>query len=269
MRRRIPLLLASALLASACSRRAASTQPQALPMPLVSALMGQGESRKLQYTVGSLPAAFPTVLRPPATVTIVGGMERGQQVIGVFADSSRPLAVVFENLFEQAGLKRQIERRPSGFSGRFGATGQFCNDTSFAFVNSTAEPNVVSVSYYRGRGMTCGEDSAVGPDLEIPPLTPPPGVRVPSSGGGSGSRGVDARAEMTGTNLKTGPILGHYSAQLVAAGWKADPPAISEHVSAQFFEARTATGQVWIGTMIITGTDTALSLTINMHPRTR
>jgi hypothetical protein len=92
---------------------------------------------------------------------------------------------------------------------------------------------------------------------------------VGTSGGGYGGDGVNSRAEVTGTNLVAGTILAHYASQLVAAGWKADPPAVSERVAAQFFEARSSAGQTWEGTMIVTGSASTLSLTLNMHLRTR
>ena len=259
----LPLALAL-LTSAACAHKKPATQQ--LPAPLVAALSGDGPRSTLRYTVDSLPSNFPLALRPSG-VKVVGGMRRGSQVLGVFSDSSRPLTPVFQRLAEQMGLRQPAPRPRSGFSSFSGGTGQFCNDSASVYISPTSDANVVTVSYQALRGMGC-DSRDTGPDLVIPELTPPPGVRVPSAGGGSGN-GVDARAEMTGTDLKPGNILEHYAKQLVAAGWKADAPAVSDRVAAQFFEARSTSGHMWEGTLIVTGSGRSLNLTINMLPRTR
>lgn len=267
MTRRNAMLLAGGLLAStACAHQKPATQ--LLPAALVAALSGDGpRATQQRYTVDSLPSEFPKALRPSG-VRIVGGLTRGSQTLGVFADSSRLLAPVFDQLALQMGLRHPPVRPNSGFSSSgYGGSGRLCNDSALVYIAPTSDPHVVTVSYQQLRGMGCDARDR-GPDLVIPALKPPPGVRVGISGGGYGSD-VHASADVTGTDLTPGPILDFYAAQLVAAGWKADAPAVSDRVAAQFFEARSTAGQPWEGTMIVIGSGTSLSLTINMRPKAR
>jgi hypothetical protein len=60
-------------------------------------------------------------------------------------------------------------------------------------------------------------------------------------------------------------ILAHYAAQLVGAGWAAAAPAISERVAAQFFEAKTASGDRWEGVLMAVGGGSAMTLSLTMH----
>ena len=59
-------------------------------------------------------------------------------------------------------------------------------------------------------------------------------------------------------------ILAH-AAQLVAAGWTAAAPAISERVAAQFFAAKDASGAPWEGVLMAVGSKTALTVSLAMH----
>ena len=88
---------------------AAQSPVTTLPEALVTALMGSSSRISSQhpiYFVGQVPSGYPAALVPSGPVTLVGGMRDGSQTVAVFADSTRRLAAVFEQLFEAAGYRR-------------------------------------------------------------------------------------------------------------------------------------------------------------------
>ena len=175
-----PLLL---LLVTACS---ANRPPvtTSLPAPLVTALLNdRGTVRPSpEYAVRSLPQRFPSPLVPSGPVTVVGGMTNGDEIVAVFSDSTRRLAAVFEQLFNQAGFVRPAPSPGSGFSPGLGPYTYFCRDSATV----TAEPltganrNLVRVTYRVQRGPRTCPTVQRGPaaganELHLPELTPPPG----------------------------------------------------------------------------------------------
>jgi len=249
--------------------------PASLPAPLVSALIddrGSPTRPSPEYTVGKLPPGYPATLVPSGPVRIVGGMATGDQIIAVFADSTRRLAAVFEQLFEQAGFTRPAPSPGSGFSIGSGPYSFFCGDSGTV----SAEPLMGSnrtfarVIYRRMRGAaSCRmiERVASPNELKLPELRPPAGVHVARSHGESNSDGVTSSAEITGTALVASTVLAHYASELVAAGWTTATPAISERVAAQFFEAKDASGAPWEGVLMTSGGRTAQTVSLTMHPR--
>ena len=257
-----------------CAANRQATTPS-LPTPLVTALIDDRSSPTRaapDYTVGRLPPGYPVTLVPSGPVRIVGGMTTGNEVIAVFADSTRRLAAVFEQLFEQAGFTRPAPSPGSGFSSASGPYSFFCGDSGAV----SAEPLVGSnrsfarVSYRRMQGASCRVfDRTPSPhELPLPELRPPAGAHVTRSHGGSGGEGVNSSAEMSGTDLLPSTILAHYAAQLVAAGWTAAAPAISERLAAQFFAAKDASGVPWEGVLMAVGSKTTLTVSLTMHSRT-
>jgi len=74
---------------------------------------------------------------------------------------------------------------------------------------------------------------------------------------------------LPGTALVPSAILAHYAAQLIAAGWTAASPAISERVAAQFFEAKDGSGGVWEGLLTAIDNGTMKSASLAMHVRAK
>jgi len=246
-----------------------------IPVPLVSALIddrGFQTSASPKYSVAQLPPGYPVTLVPTGPVRIVGGMIRGDEVVAVFADSTRRLAAVMEQVFQQHGYVRPEPTPGSGFSPGSGPYSYFCGDSGMVSVQPLAGSNraFARVTYrpMRGYGSCRMYQPTRPPDqLMLPELKPPAGVHVSGSGGGSGSDGVNSRAEMTGADLSASMIVAHYAAQLVAAGWTAETPAVSQRVAAQYFEAKDASGGSWEGVLMATGSKTALTISLNMHHR--
>ena len=251
--------------------------PALLPAPLVTALInerGQATRPNPVYAVGKLPPGYSAALVPSGPVSIVGGMKSGDEVVAVFADSTRRLAAVFEELFAQAGFKRPAPTPGSGFSAGSGPYTYSCRDSVMVSVEplTGAERNLARVNVRTLRGYDPCKPFGGPPQhdqLTLPELTPPPGVHMSRSGGGYGSDGINSRGEMTGTVLVPSAILSHYAAQLVAAGWTAAAPAIGERLAAQLFQAKDASGAPWEGVLMAVGGGTAMTLSLTMHPHTR
>jgi hypothetical protein len=93
-------------------------------------------------------------------------------------------------------------------------------------------------------------------------------VHVSRSTGGGGSDEVRSAAEVTGVALSPSTIVAHYTAQLVGAGWTAETPAVSQRVAAQYLTAKDASGKSWEGVLMASGSTTALTVSLTMHPKT-
>jgi hypothetical protein len=264
------------VLAAGCAANRQAT-PASIPAPLVTALMddrGSPTRASPDYAVGTLPPGYPATLVPSGPVRIVGGMTAGDQIIAVFADSTRRLSAILEQLFEHAGFTRPPPSPGSGFMGGSGPYSFFCKDSVMVSAEplSGTERNVARVNYRRLRGRSACPTRDPAPSagqLRLPELTPPAGVRVTRSNGGGGGDGVNSSAEMTGTALSPSAVIAHYATQLVAAGWIAEAPAVSERVAAQFFETKDASDAPWEGVLMAVGSGTAITVSLSMHPRTK
>lgn len=269
-------ILASVLVIAAGCVGNPQGAPTSLPAPLVTALISdRGEATRPTpvYTVGTLPPGYPATLVPSGPVNIVGGMKSGDQIVAVFADSTRRLAAVFEELFTQAGFTRPPPTPGSGFMGGSGPYMYSCRDSMMVSVEPLTGPerNLARVFVRTLRGYDPCKPFGGPPQrdqLTLPELIPPSGVHMRLSGGGSGGDGVDSRGTMTGTSLVPSAILSHYAGQLVAAGWTAAAPAISERLAAQFLQAKDASGAPWEGVLMAVGGGTTMTVSLNMHRHT-
>ena len=264
------------VLAAGCATNRHAT-PASIPEPLVTALLddrGSATRAAPEYTVNALPPGYPATLVPTGLVRIVGGMKSSDQIVAVFADSTRRLAAIFEQLFEHEGFARPPAAPGSGFSSTTGPYSFFCNDSAMV----SAEPltgsarNFVRVTYRRVRGYYGCRSLSAAPSqgqLHLPELKAPVGVHVAGTHGGSGNGGINSSADMTGTALVPAAILAHYAAQLVAAGWAAAAPAISENVAAQFFEVKDSSGALWEGVLQSVGSGATNSVSLSMHPHNK
>jgi hypothetical protein len=275
MRRRLPAVpyFLFCVIGCAANKQVAQTF---IPAPLVTALVGSGggvsAGASPNYSVAALPAGYPRNLVPTGPVRIVGGMTAGDETVAVFSDSTRRLAAVFEELFVERGFKRPAPTVGSGFMPGSGPGFFFCDDSATVAVAPLTGENRGSarVTYRRVRGRPPCEmhqplRSADG--LKMPELKPPPGARVGASHGSGGTSEASSGAEITGTNLEATAIVAHYAGQLAAAGWTASPPAISDRVVAQYFEAKDASGVPWEGVLMALGSKTKLDVSLAMHPR--
>ena len=277
MHHRTPAALVSSALAALVAGCAANRQaaPPAIPEPLASALItnpfssSRGEAN---FAVGKLPAAYPVRLVPSGPVTIVGGMTTRDETVAVFADSTRRLAAVFQQLFEQAGYARPPQSPSRGFSSPVGPSISYCGDSGTVSVEPLTGSNrtFARVQFrpsHTGNPCRAMERVIQPNELTLPPLAPPPGAHVGRWGGNGGTSVVSSNAEITGADLVPSAIVAHYAAQLVAAGWTAETPAISDHVAAQWFAAKDSSGAPWDGVLVASGSRSKLNLALTMNPR--
>src|SRR4051794_19372589 len=156
MRRISTFILVIPVVIAACATKPPAP-PAVLPVPLVSALMddrGSSTRPSPTYSIGQLPAGYPAALVPRAPARIVGGMTRNGETVAVFADSTRRLAAVMEQLFEQHGYVRPQPTPGSGFSSGSGPYSSFCGDSGTVSVEplTGANRNAARVTYRRGQG---------------------------------------------------------------------------------------------------------------------
>lgn len=273
--RRLSLSSSTLLIVAAGCAPTHQPTPASIPAPLVTALLderGLPTRATPAYSVGEVPATYPRALIPSGPVTIVGGMTMGDDATAVFADSTRRLAAVMEQLFEQHGYVRPLPTPGSGFSWGSGPYSYFCGDSALVSVTPLAgvSPGSVRVLYRRVRGRaSCPayQRTRSSDGLTLPELKPPPGVHVARGQSGSGGGVVNSTAEVTGVDLSASAVVAHYGAQLVGAGWKADPPAIGERVTVQYFTAVDTTGHPWQGVLMAEGGKTVLTVSLTMHQR--
>lgn len=268
---RITLMLTLALAPSA---RAQTPQAE-LPRQLVTALLSGSERLTtmppVEYFVGTVPAGFPAALVPSAPAVALGAVRSGGHIIVIFSDTTRRLPAILEQQFEEAGYKRPAPTPGSGFSGASGPYRFFCRDSASVSVEPLVGPerHMARVSYRVTRGRMCADfvrpPSRTG-TLRLPALKPPTNAHVASSGGGAGDE-VTARAVVTGEALSAPAVLAHYASQLIDAGWKTGAPAVGARVATQFFEAVDDAGGQWQGTLLVSGFDDKLHLSIVMRPR--
>jgi hypothetical protein len=257
---------------------------RAIPLPLATALLNDrgiptATRPAPRFAVGTLPDRYPVTLVPTGPVAIVGGMTTGDEVVAVFADSTRRLSAVFEELFTRDGFNRPPSSPGAGFSPRSGPYSYFCRDSETVSAQplTGANRNLVRVDYRVIRAQrACATADAFATHglLHLPELTPPPGARVSGSHGASGGDGgpsstISSSADLTGAALVPSAILAHYAAQLSAAGWTGAPPAISEKIAAEFFEAKDAAGATWEGALTIVANSTVTTASLAMHVRAK
>lgn len=267
-----PASLLLAIVAGCAPHR--QVAPASIPLPLASALIDDRFSptrSSPDFRVEQLPPGYPAVLVPTGA-KIIGGMTAGEESVAIFADSTRRLAAVMEELFEKNGYTRPQPTPGSGFSSASGPYSYFCGDSGTVSVEPLAGPNraFARVTYRRMHGSGfCrrGELVRAASELTLPELKPPAGVHVSRTQGSSNGEGVESAAEVTGADLSASTILGHYAAQLVAAGWSAETPAVSQRVAAQYFEAKDGSGGSWEGVLMASGGKTAVTISLTMHRR--
>jgi hypothetical protein len=248
----------------------AQNQPVTIPtvvaqaMTLESAMFGTS-----QYFDGRTPTDWPVALIPPGARVVGGGvvgdsaMFRMQTAVFAFSGQTNPNDVLRALLMGAGYVRHDLETAHGGggFVGNESSTASatYCKGSSlatFGAVDSAQAPLVVAVHLLDGevgRQNCASQRDRMMPDrfpVKVPTLTPPRGVM--SFGGGSNWSGSGGNMRsVLRTTLPADSILFHYTAQLVAGGWRADgKPAIADGVGVQRFSFRD--GQdAWTAALII------------------
>ena len=273
-RKLVLIALASIAAPSHCLAQA---QPATIPTVLAQALSGYfgGPFGVPRYVVGTPPAGFPSELIP-AKGRVIGG--------GVFGDPEaflmRTLVVempvagegrdVLRAMATRAGYatRSPSERDRQGFLESPGASadGPLCKASRslFAFspVDSIGSPRTFALHYLEGEGarqncdaaersrsMSRGGAARFGPS-NLPFLAAPRGVAAfPGGSSWSGTNGENRTTLRT--TMPVDSILSHYTAQLVAAGWKTDGSQLAnQSVGIQKFTFRDGE-EPWSAALII------------------
>ena len=267
--RQLSCILAYALTIGA-GRSAAQSSSATIPIVVAQALsVDPGFLGRPQFFDARTPPGWPAALVPTGA-KILGG--------GIIGDSAfyRLRATVFEvsagveprttfdRLVTRAGYARRspdsAQPRSGGFAGTAEpAPARYCKGSTlvtFGPVDSARSPSAYALFLLDGEGgrQSCrarGVDPSFGQfPVTVPPLYAPKGVA--SFGGGRGWSGSTGEMRLTlRTTMPTDSILAHYSAQLVAGGWKAEgQPANTDGVGLQRFSFKD--GQdAWTGALIV------------------
>jgi hypothetical protein len=196
-------------------------------------------------------------------------MHDGREMLVVFEDSTRRVAADLVDALERAGYERPAPQPGRGFMTGTPASG-FCGDSGIVNVESLggAQRYMARVSYRRLTPPSrCGGgvENAPVKQLNIPALTAPSGTSLRTAGSGSGSNEVHSTGVLTGASVTPAAAVAHFASQLTAAGWVGAPPALSEKVVAQYFEARDERGALWSGTITATRYSNGMSVAIGMR----
>lgn len=249
----------------------AQSQPATIPTVVAQAMAFEPSMfGRPQFFDGRAPTDWPAALMPASAKILGGGilgdsaMFRLRVAVFDFPTQANPRAVIAE-LVAKAGYVTPASELPVSGGGGFAetaattATGRYCNGSTlaaFGAVDSAHAPTVFALTLLDGEGgrQSCSprrnEAVAYRFPVTVPRLTPPSGVM--SFGGGSSSSGSGGQMTSTlRTTMPTDSLLAHYSAQLVAAGWKGEGRAANvEGIGAQRFSFRD--GQdAWTAALIV------------------
>jgi hypothetical protein len=87
---------------------------------------------------------------------------------------------------------------------------------------------------------------------------------------GTGWSGDDIRTSVSvDTTVSADSLLGHYAAQLRAAGWQLGQRLSDGTNALQPLSVRDASGKQWVGTMTLVTAADRRSVTLNMMPAIR
>ena len=247
--------------------------PESLPVPLVTALLyaGRPASARTTFTVGELPAGWPSELTLPGRA-VVGGMTDGRTRVTIFADTTPPIAEFFSRL-RDAGYTQPRPRGQSGFVGGGGPYSYYCRDS--ATVSAATAPAPAGLAYLRVTYTSGGRTSCTVAELppashstamlELPELPPPAGLRAYSSGSGLSNDEVSSNARLEGTSVTPAELISHYARLLTAAGWTSSAPTSDAQAAAQIFAARDKEGHAWRGVLSVFATATGREARLAMH----
>jgi len=235
-----------------------------------------------QFFSGETPPDWPPALIPPG-VNVVGGgvlgdaaMFRIRTVVFEFAAQSNPRAVIGD-IVARAGYAPPAAVTPHAQGGGFAESapptiaGKYCSGSvllTFGPVDSARAPLVFAVSLLDGEAgrQNCdprNQSMAHQFPVTVPSLKPPAGA-VAFGGGSSWSGSSGNMTSAIRTTMAADSVLAHYSAQLVAGGWKSDGrPAIGDGIGAQRFSFREGK-EPWTGALIVMAAGDHLEITVRV-----
>jgi hypothetical protein len=250
-------ILASPLFVGA-RQSMAQSQPATIPIVVAQAMAFEPSFLGRPQFFDQTPPNWPAALTPPAVKVIGGGivgdstMFRMRVAVFEFSSQSNPRAVM-EGVVARAGYGNPPSEPPHSRFGGFAETatpapaGKYCKGSTLAMfgaVDSARAPLVFAVYVLDGEAgrQTCNpRANELNPGrypVTVPSLSPPAGVM--SIGGGSSWSGSSGQMSSTvRTTMPTDSLLAHYSAQLVAGGWKSEGrPGNTDGVGVQRFTFR-------------------------------
>lgn len=266
----------------ACSRvSVAQGDPTQIPVPLATALIDGTRSMGLsggRFYVGNLSPAWRAELTPRAPAVIVGGLAGGSHVIAVFNDTThRFLAGYLEYLQTQGFTMPPREATMGGFATQVFQpvynSGYLCRDSTR--VAASAVPGAtrgafILVDYQRTsdqcipRRITPMQASV---RLELPALTPPPGLEMTQSGSSGGGTAFESTATIRDTVTTPSALAAHYAGLLVRAGWTVDAPAADGRVLIQTVHAMDKDAKPWDGILTVVASATRRQLRLSIRRR--
>ena len=266
---RFAIVFASAIILGV-SRATAQSQPATIPTVVAEAMSLEASMfGRPQFFDGRTPTGWPAALVPPSAKVLGGGtvgdsaMFRMRVAVFELPAQSNPRAAI-DDVVTRAGYVNSVPA-PRSQTGGFAETpastvaGRYCKGltlAAFGPVDSANAPRVFALTLIDGEAgrlnCTARRDEPMGRRFPaaVPALLAPAGVM--SVGGGSSSSGSSGEMRSTlRTTMPTDSLLAHYSAQLVAGGWKAEArPANASGVGIQRFSFRD--GQdAWTGVLVI------------------
>jgi hypothetical protein len=249
----------------------AQSQPATIPTVVAQAMTFEPEMLgRPQFFNGRTPTDWPAALVPPSVKVLGGGIVGDSAMyrmrVAVFEFSAQANArTVMEDMIARAGYVPPASEPPHSRAGGFAETaappptGKYCNGSTLAMygaVDSVRAPKVFAVTLIDGEfgRQSCsrkGNEAFTQQfPVSVPALHPPAGAM--SFGSGSSWSGSSGNLRSTlRTTMPTDSLLAHYTAQLVAGGWKTEGrPANVDGIGAQRFSFRE--GQdAWTAALIV------------------
>ena len=261
-------------LVSSGGQSASPSQPAMIPTVVAQAMWLEPlPFGKPMYFDGRTPPDWPDALIPTGAKVVGGGTVGDSAMfrmrIAVFEFSGRgDHRAELQSLLARAGYRPPTVRPAPVTGGGFvesappppAAAGRYCNGSTmaaFAAADSGPAPRLFTVDLIDGeagqQGCSPHQENLASHQfpVHVPTLTPPAGTM--SLGGGSSWGGAegDVRSALR-TTMPADSVLAHYTAQLLAAGWKSlGGPAIGDGVAAQRFSVRDGSDD-WSVALVVT-----------------
>lgn len=271
--RAVPSLVAGLLPVVCVHPASAQGEPSTIPIVVAQAMAFEPSFLgRPQFFSGQLPPDWPTTLVPPGAKVLGGGvvgnatMYRVRAAVFEFAPGFS-LREVFEPLLARAGYAKPaaaaVHPRDGGFvetAAPPSPNAAFCNGSTaatFGAVDTVGAPHAVALYLLEGepgKQLCVPQQNAAATarrfPVTVPLLMPPPGAMLAGGGSSWGGSGGEMTSSFR-TTMPTDSILAHYSAQLVAGGWKREGrPGLGDGVSVQRFALREGQDP-WTGALIV------------------
>src|ERR1041385_7914630 len=253
-------------------RALAQAEPSTIPTVVAQAMAFEPSYLgRPQFFNGQAPPDWPTALVPPGAKVLGSGVLGNEGIYRMRATVFEftpgfSLRDVFQPLLARAGYAQPsaqaVHPRDGGFvetAAPVSPGAPFCSGSAaatFGLGDSVRAPNVAAPYLIDGeaaRQMCAPNQTALASHrfpVSVPPLVAPPGTIWAGGGSNWSGSGGDMTSSLH-TTMPTDSVLAHYSAQLVAGGWKREGrPALGDGISVQRFSFRE--GQdAWTGALIV------------------